>query len=88
MNSVFTLYLVIDHVKGFLEENNGNKYLTMIFSSESQKLMYTKIWEEIKKAINKVSDSYFALASTIHNKLDDYSKDYSVISLSLMTFCL
>ena len=61
--------LVIDDLKGYFKENDGNKYLTIIFTSESQKMMYTRIWEEIKKAINKFAD----------NKLGDYSKDYSVI---------
>ena len=32
-------------------------------------MIYTRIWEEIKKAINEVAD----------NKLNDYSRDYSVI---------
>ena len=59
----------IDDLKGYLEENDDNKYLTMIFTSKSQKMMYTRIWEEIKKVINEVGD----------NKLGDYSKDYSVI---------
>ena len=62
-------YLVIDDLKGYLEEHDDNKYLTMIFTSISQKMMYTKIWEEMKKVINKVAD----------NKLGDFSKDYSVI---------
>ena len=62
-------YLVIDDLKAYLEENDDNKYLTMIFTSKSQKMMYTRIWEEIKKVINEVGD----------NKLGDYSKDYSVI---------
>ena len=61
-------YLVIDDLKGYLVGNDDNKYLTMIFTSKSQKMMYTRIWEEIKKAINEVAD----------NKLGDYSKDYSV----------
>ena len=43
--------------------------MTIIFTSEVQNMMYTRIWEEIKKVINKVVD----------NKLGDYSKDYSVI---------
>ena len=63
-------YLVIDDSKGYFEENNDNKYLTIIFKSKDQKMIYTKVWEEIKKTINKVDD----------NKLDDYSKDYGVIS--------
>ena len=62
-------YLVIDDLKGYLDENDDNKYLTMIFTSKSQKMMYTRIWEEIKKVINEVAD----------NKLGNYSKDYSVI---------
>ena len=62
--------LVIDDSKGYFEENNDNKYLTIIFKSKDQKMIYTKVWEEIKKTINKVDD----------NKLDDYSKDYGVIS--------
>ena len=49
-----SFYLVIDDLKGYFEENNNNKYLTMIFMSKSQKMMYTRIWEEIKKVINEV----------------------------------
>ena len=41
----------------------------MILTSKSQKMMYTRIWEEIKKVINEVAD----------NKLGDCSKDYTVI---------
>ena len=40
-------YLVIDDLKDYLEQNDDNKYLTMIFTSKSQKMMYTRIWEEI-----------------------------------------
>ena len=40
-------YLVIDDLKGYFEENNDNKYLTMIFTTKSRRMMYTKIWEEI-----------------------------------------
>ena len=36
-------YLVIDDLKGYFEENDDNKYLTMIFTSESPKMMYTRI---------------------------------------------
>ena len=40
-------YLVIDDLKGYFEQNDDNKYLTMIFTSKSQKMMYARIWEEI-----------------------------------------
>ena len=40
-------YLVIDDLKGYFEQNDDNKYLTMIFTSKSQKMVYTRIWEKI-----------------------------------------
>ena len=61
-------YLVIDDLKGYSKENNGNRYLTMIFKSKSQKMMYTRIWEEIIKVINEVDE------------FSNYDKNYDVIS--------
>ena len=61
-------YLVIDDLKGYFEENNDNKYLTMIFTSKSQKMMYTRIWEKILKVINEVDE------------FSNYDKNYDVIS--------
>ena len=56
-------FLAIDNLKGYFEEHNdknnivgkakNNKYLTIIFTSEYQKLMYTEILKKIKKDINK-----------------------------------
>ena len=40
-------YLVIDDLKGYFEQNVDNKYLTIIFTSKNQKMMYTGIWEKI-----------------------------------------
>ena len=49
-------YLVIDDLKDYFEQNDDNKYLTLIFTSKSQKMMYTRMWEEIKKVINEVDE--------------------------------
>ena len=46
-------YLVIDDLKGYFEQNDDNKYLTMIFTSKSQKMMYARIWKEIKNLLIK-----------------------------------
>ena len=56
-------FLAIDNLKGYFEEHNdknnivgkakNNKYLTIIFTSEYQKLMYTEILKKINKDINK-----------------------------------
>ena len=62
------LYLVTDDLKGYFKENSGNKYLTMIFKSKSQRMIYTRIWEEIKNVINEVDE------------FSNYDKIYDVIS--------
>ena len=46
-------FLAINNLKGHFEEYDGNKYLTIIFTSEYQKLMYTGILKTINKDINK-----------------------------------
>ena len=55
--------MAIDNLKGYFEEHDhksnivgrakNNKYLTIIFTSEYQKLMYTEILKKINKDINK-----------------------------------
>ena len=57
-------FLAIDSLKGYFGEYNNkhnivgkaknNKYLTIIFTSEYQKLMYTEIFKKSKKDINKI----------------------------------
>ena len=39
-------FLVIKNLKGYCEEYNDNKYLTIIFTNEYQKLMYIKIFKK------------------------------------------
>ena len=46
-------FLVIKNLKGYFEEYNDNKYLTIIFTNEYQKLMYIEILKKINKDINK-----------------------------------
>ena len=62
------MYLVINDLKGYFEQNNDNKYLTIIFTSKSQKMMYTRIWDKIKNVINKVDEFI------------NYNKNYDIIS--------
>ena len=56
-------FLVIDNLKGYFEEHDDKnnivgrtknyKYLTIIFTNEYQKLMYTEILKKINTDINK-----------------------------------
>ena len=55
--------MAVDGLKGYFEEHDdknnivgkakNNKYLTIIFTSEYGKLMYTEILKKINKDINK-----------------------------------
>ena len=66
------LYLVVDNISGYFEENDVNMYLNLISCNEFEDLTYLKygkVWEEIKNSIN-----YFA-----NDKFSDYNKDYRVI---------
>ena len=46
-------FLVIKNWKGYFEKYNDNKYLTIIFTNEDQKLMYIEILKKVNKDINK-----------------------------------
>ena len=47
------MYLIIGEADGYIEENNGNKYLTFVFTDKNKEVLtkYTKIWKKIKYLI-------------------------------------
>ena len=47
-------YLVVDDVKGFIEENSGAKYLTASFFKKNS--MYDRIWKKIANLCGVKSD--------------------------------
>ena len=50
INSVNPLYLIIDKVDGYIEEKNGNKYLTLVSTDKNKEVLikYTELWDEVK----------------------------------------
>ena len=48
INSANPLYLIIDKVNGFIEEKNGNKYLTLVSTEKNKEVLirYTELWEK------------------------------------------
>ena len=36
INNVNPLYLIIDKVDGYIEESNGNKFLTLVFTDKNE----------------------------------------------------
>ena len=55
INSVNPVYLIIGEVDGYIEGNNGTKYLTFASMNKNKKLLetYKKLWDEIKYHIKK-----------------------------------
>ena len=47
-------YLVVDDVKGFIEENSGAKYLTVSFLNKD--FMYDRVWKKIGGLCGVVND--------------------------------
>ena len=54
-SSVNPLYLIIGEVDGFIEEINGNKYITIASRKENKKALEKaiKIWNEMRNSIKK-----------------------------------
>ena len=57
INSVNSLYLITDKVDVYIEESNGNKYLTLVSSDKNKKelIKYTEIWNGIKNLIETIN---------------------------------
>ena len=73
VNSVNSLYLIMNKVDGYFEEINGNKYLTLVFIDKNKQLLikYIKLRDGIKNSIEK-----------INNKSGEYGKDFMKIKLN------
>ena len=46
INSVNPLYLIINKVNGYIEENNGNKYLMLVPTGKSKDIL-KEVWRTI-----------------------------------------
>ena len=66
INSINSLYLIINEVDGYLEDMNGYKYLTLVSTERNKEVLtkYTELWDGIKNSMEK-----------INNKLGEYEKD-------------
>ena len=74
VNSVNLLYLIIGKADGYIEENNGKKYLVFTFTDGNKKVLakFTKLWDEIKPLIEPIREG----------KKGEYEKDFSKIKFN------
>ena len=72
INSVNPLYLITNEVDGYIKEQNGKKYLTLVSTERKQKDVLTKYFGEYGKDFMKIKfnlDDSFPLNKTLklHN---------------------
>ena len=50
IHSVNSLYFIIDKADGYVENKNGNKYLTLVSNDKNKKVLtkFTELWKRIK----------------------------------------
>ena len=73
INNVNLLYLIIGKVHGYIEEKDGNKYLTLVYTYKNKKVLikYTELWDGIGNLIKKIND-----------KPGDYDEKYMKIKFN------
>ena len=74
INGVNPFYLIIGDVDGYIEESNGNKYVTFAFTVNNKKVLekYTKLSDEIKYHIQTINA----------DKSGEYETDYMKIKFN------
>ena len=80
VNSVNPLYLMINRIDGFIEENNGDKYLNIAFTDRNSEVLrkYSEVWNGIKECIQKIND----------DKTGEYDKYFMKINSTQMIIFL
>ena len=73
------MYLIIGKANGYIEDSNGNKYLTLVSTDKNKEILakYTELWDGIKNFIKK-----------INSKPGDYDEKYMKIKFNQMIICL
>ena len=53
------LHIIFNKINGYIEDNNGSKYLTLISTDENKSMLkkYEKIWIKIKNTIRLRSNN-------------------------------
>ena len=62
------MYLLIDEIDGFIEEENGSKYLKIALTDSNNEVLkkYAEVWSGVKDQIKRINNG----------SLGDYGKDY------------
>ena len=73
INSVNPLYLIINKINSYIEESNGNKYLTLVSTDKNKETL--KKYEEL---LNTIRD----LVRSITKNSDNYDEKYMKVKFN------
>ena len=73
INSVNPLYLIINKINSYIEESNGNKYLTLVSTDKNKETI--KKYEEL---LNTIRD----LVRSITKNSDNYDEKYMKVKFN------
>ena len=77
ITSVNSLYLIINDVDGYIEENDKNKNLSFASTDNNKEVLkkYIKLWDEVKYHIQTINDDEFGEYGKDYMKIRFYSDD-------------
>ena len=94
ISSVNPLYLIINDVDGYIEENDENKYLSFASTDNNKEVLkkYIKLWDEIKYHIQTINDDKFCEYGKDYMKIKFYSDDNlplnKILKFSVLTIII
>ena len=94
ITSVNPLYLIINNVDGYIEENDKNKYLSFASTDNNKEVLkkYIKLWDEVKYHIQTINDDEFGEYGKDYMKIKFYSDDNlplnKILKFSVLTIII
>ena len=94
ITSVNPLYLIINDVDGYIEENDKNKYLSFASTDNNKEVLkkYIKLWDEVKYHIQTINNDEFGEYGKDYMKIKFYSDDNlplnKILKFSVLTIII
>ena len=94
ITSANPLYLIINDVDGYIEENNKNKYLSFASTDNNKEVLkkYIKLWDEVKYHSQTKNDDEFGEYGKDYMKIKFYSDDNlplnKILKFSVLTIII
>ena len=94
VTTVNPLYLIINDVDGYIDQNDKNKYLSFASTDNNKEVLkrYIKLWVGVKYHIQTINDDEFGEYGKDYIKIKFYSDDnlplYKILKFSVLTIII